>query len=100
MSREGVTLNPFQKYVIYNLGLFLEFANLGQTFPGKLSPRSPMIEPRRMNLPPDFADDWKKIGSKRSKFDDLGLPLPVDRFPRHKTIYIKEAATSDRKQNC
>ena len=96
MSREGVTLNPFQKYVIYNLGLFLEFANLGQTFPGKLSPRPPMIEPRRMNLPPDFADDWKKIGSKRSKFDDLGLPLPVDKFPRHKTIYVKEADTRDR----
>ena len=80
--------------------LILEFSCLGKTFPGKLSPRPPMIEPRRMNLPPDFADDWKKIGSKRYKFDDLGLPLPVDKFPRHKTIYIKEAATSDRKQNC
>ena len=61
-----------------------------------------MIEPRRMNLPPDFADDWKKIGSKRSKFDDLGLPLPVDKFPRHKIINVKEfkeADTSDRSQN-
>ena len=55
-----------------------------------------MIEPRRLILPPDFADDWKKIGSKRSKFDDLGLPLPVDKFPRHKFIYVKEADTRDR----
>ena len=62
------------------------------------------IEPRRLNLPPDFADGWKKIGSKRSKFDDLGLPLPLpeDKFPRHKFIYVKEfkeADTSDRSQN-
>ena len=63
-----------------------------------------MIEPRRLNLPPDFADDWKKIGSKRFKFDDLGLPLPlpVDKFPSHKFIYVKEfkeVDTSDRSQN-
>ena len=57
-----------------------------------------MLEPRRMNLPPDFADDWKKIGSKRSKFEDLGLPLPVDKFPRHKIIHVKEADSSDRRQ--
>ena len=64
----------------------------GKTFPGKLSPRPPMIEPRRMELPPDFADKWKKIGSKRSKFDTLGLPVPpVDKFPRHKPILVREA---------
>ena len=54
-----------------------------------------MIEPRRMNLPPDFADDWKKIGSKRYKFDDLGLPLPVDKFPRQKITHVKEFRDSD-----
>ena len=78
--------------------LTLELIHLGKTFPGKLSPRPPMIEPRRLNLPPDFADDWKKIGSKRSKFEDLGLPLPVDKFPRHKIILVKEADSSDRRQ--
>ena len=88
--------NAFELQNFETVELILEFSCLGKTFPGKLSPRPPMIEPRRMNLPPDFADDWKKIGSKRSKFDDLGLPLPVDRFPRHKTIYIKEADTSHR----
>ena len=82
------------------LRLTLELIHLGKTFPGKLSPRPPMIEPRRLNLPPDFADDWKKIGSKRFKFDDLGLPLPlpVDKFPRHKFIYVKEADTSEGRQ--
>ena len=53
-----------------------------------------MIEPRRMELPSDFANDWKKIGSKRSKFDTLGLPVStVDKFPRHKLIFVKEAAS-------
>ena len=29
-----------------------------------------------MELPADFSDEYKKIGSKRSKFLDLGLPIP------------------------
>ena len=48
----------------------------GKTFPGKLSPRPPLIEPRRMNLPPNFAEEWKMIGYRRDKFEDLGLPVP------------------------
>ena len=92
--------NAFELQNFETVELNLEFTCLGKTFPGKLSPRPPMIEPRRLNLPPDFADDWKKIGSKRSKFDDLGLPLPlpVDKFPRHKIILVKEADSSDRRQ--
>ena len=26
-----------------------------------------------MELPPDFSEEWKKIGSKRSKFENLGF---------------------------
>ena len=61
----------------------------GKTYPGKLSPRPPQVEPRRMILPPDFANEWKKIGFKRNKFEDLGLPIPVAKPRRHKTIFIK-----------
>ena len=52
----------------------------GKHYPGQLPPRPQTIEPRRTNLPPDIADEWKKIGSKRRKFADLGLPLPKERL--------------------
>ena len=65
---------------------------LGKRFPGTLLPRQPLIEPRRMILPPDFADGWKKIGSKRSQFQDLGQPVLVQNFPVN-TILVKEALT-------
>ncbi len=29
-----------------------------------------------MELPANFSDECKKIGSKRTKFEDLGLPIP------------------------
>ena len=45
-------------------------------FPGQLPPRPQEIQPRRTKYPKDFHNDWKKIGSKRTKFDDLGLPPP------------------------
>ena len=70
----------------------------GKTFPGKLSPRPQLIEPRRMELTPDSTNEWKNIGSRRTKFEDLGLPVPpaVKMFPRHTTaIFVKEAATND-----
>ena len=31
-------------------------------FPGTEPPQEPKITPRRLNLPPSFASDWKKIG--------------------------------------
>ena len=47
----------------------------GNLFPGQLPPRHQEIQPRREKYPKDFHNDWKKIGSKRTKFDDPGLPL-------------------------
>ena len=47
----------------------------GKPFPGQLPPRKVEIQPRRLTFPVGFYDDWKKIGSKRKKFDGLGLPL-------------------------
>ena len=38
-----------------------------------------------MELPTDFPDEYKKIGSKRSKFLDLGLPIP-----KPKVVIVKE----------
>ena len=38
-----------------------------------------------MELPADFPDEYKKIGSKRSKFLDLGLPIP-----KPKVVFVKE----------
>ena len=44
-------------------------------FPGTEPPRKPRISPRRLNLPPSFASDWKKIKSKRTKMMTLDMPL-------------------------
>ena len=35
---------------------------------GQMPPRKICIEPRRMDLPKDFASDWKKIGYKRKRY--------------------------------
>ena len=43
----------------------------GKPFPGQLPPRPHEIQPRRVKYPKDFQNDWKKIGSKRTKFEDL-----------------------------
>ena len=45
-------------------------------YPGQPPPRPPRIAPRRLQLPPTFAQDeeWRRIGSRRNKFLDLGLP--------------------------
>ena len=52
---------------------------------GCLPPRPQEIVPRRMELPADFPDEYKKIGSKRSKFLDLGLPIPIP-IPKLKLV--------------
>ena len=43
-----------------------------------------------MKFHPEVDDEWKKIGSKRKKFEDLGLPLPKA-TNKHKIIFVKEA---------
>ena len=53
---------------------------------GQLQPRLQEIVPRRMELPPDFSDEWKKIGSKRSKFENLGIPIP--KIYNHKKVPV------------
>ena len=45
------------------------------SYPGSVGPRTPTITPRRMKLPPNFASDWKKIGSKRTEMLMLDMPL-------------------------
>ena len=59
----------------------------GRRYPGQQSPNRPTLQPRRMILPPTFAQDqeWKKIGAKRMKFLHLGLP----RFGEPKKITVK-----------
>ena len=46
----------------------------GRRYPGQLPPLPPIIQPRRLELPPTFAEDWKRIGSKRTEFLYLGMP--------------------------
>ena len=69
----------------------------GKRIPGQLPPRPPSIQPRRMKLPPTFADEWKNIGSKRSEFLDLGMPVPARKRPRVKTILVKPADDNTQK---
>ena len=54
----------------------------GKPFPGQPPSRPKEIQPRREKYPKDFHNDWKKIGSKRKKFDDLGLPIPKRHIPK------------------
>ena len=43
-----------------------EFSGLrGRRFPGQESPRPPTITPWRPNLPPEFSEEWSRIGSRR-----------------------------------
>ena len=44
----------------------------GRRYPGHLPPTKPTIQPRRLNLPPDW--QWQNIGSRRTEFLDLGMP--------------------------
>ena len=48
----------------------------GRRFPGQQPPSPPRIAPRRLQLPPTFAQDeeWRRIGARRSEFLHLGLP--------------------------
>ena len=55
------------------------------SYPGTVSPRKPTIAPRRMNLPPSFASDWKKIGSKRTKMMMLDVPLLKQKIRKQKS---------------
>ena len=58
---------------------------------GGLPLRPQEIVPRRMELPTDFPDEYKKIGSKRSKFLDLGLPIP-----KPKSVIVKEYDSTEK----
>ena len=42
-----------------------------KTFPHQPPPRPIILEPKRLSLPPDFASEWKKIGSKRGNLVDI-----------------------------
>ena len=55
----------------------------GRRYPGQLPPSKPTIQPRRLNLPPDW--QWQNIGSRRTKFLDLGMPT----FGRPRKIIVK-----------
>ena len=46
------------------------------------------VEPRRMKLPPTFAQEWKNIGSRRTEFLDLGMP----RFGPPRKILVQSKA--------
>ena len=46
-------------------------------FPGTRPPHLPNISPRRLNLPLDFASDWKKIGYRRRKDNHSIVPVEI-----------------------
>ena len=58
----------------------------GRRYPGQLPPPPPVIQPRRMELPPNFVEEWKNIGSRRTEFLDLGFP----RFQKQKKILVSK----------
>ena len=44
-------------------------------YPGQLPPSPPAPQPRRPAPPPALAEEWRRIGSGRSEFLHLGLPI-------------------------
>ena len=53
-----------------------EFAGYkGRRYPGEQEPRRSLISPRRPDLPRDFQEDWRKIGSKRNKMMSFDEPV-------------------------
>ena len=45
-----------------------EFAGYkGKLYPGTLPPRQQTVEPRRMDLPPTFNTEWKRLKSRRNR---------------------------------
>ena len=44
-------------------------------YPGQLPPSPPAPQPRRPAPPPALAEEWRRIGSRRSEFLNLGLPI-------------------------
>ena len=53
-----------------------EFAGYkGRRYPGEQEPRRSLISPRRLDLPRDFQEDWRKIGSKRNKILTFDEPV-------------------------
>ena len=59
-------------------------------YPDQQPPAPPSIQPRRLELPPTFSEDqeWRKIGARRTKFLDLGMP----RFGQPKRIHVKQSS--------
>ena len=47
----------------------------GRRYPGEQEPRGSLITPRRLDLPQDFKEDWRKIGSKRNKMVTFDVPV-------------------------
>ena len=62
-----------------------EFAGYnGRTFPGQVSPRHGNITPRRLDLPPTFSSEWKKIGFKKTKMNTIKIVVtPADNGDGH-----------------
>ena len=52
--------------------------------PDQPPPAPPRIQPRRMELPPTFAQDeeWRRIGSRRHTFLHLGMPRRIVVHPQ------------------
>ena len=60
-----------------------EFAGYqGKPFPRQMILRPPDIQPRRYDFPAGFQHDWRKIGSKKKKFqmykNDVSMLPNVD----------------------
>ena len=61
------------------------------SYPGTTGPRAQTITPRRMNLPPNFESDWKKIGSKRTEMLVLNMPLWQKQVRKKKSTTISKS---------
>ena len=52
-------------------------------YPGQPAPRPPRIAPRRLQLPPTFAQDkeWTRIGARWRRILDVGVPTFGEPIP-------------------
>ena len=77
-NQEKALVVPFSVITnLVDLRLKLYLHHRARRYPGQLPPPHPALQPRRPALPPApaLAEEWRRIGSRRSEFLHLGLPI-------------------------
>ena len=84
-NQEKALVVPFSVITnLVDLRLKLYLHHRARRYPGQLPPPRPVLQPRRPALPPApaLAEEWRRIGSRRSEFLHLGMPRRIVVHPQ------------------